>query len=409
MLDDVKTSDSSAIPPVGAQEGSPVRLVYFAPDFTEVTTINRALGFVAQGFDFTVFAFRRGRYNPDFEARWREVELGRTQDGRYLQRAFALLGALPVLWRHRRGLKNAGVLYARNMDQLVLAFLVKLFFAHAAILVYEVMDVSPTLIGESLRARVFRWCERQLLHRIALLVVSSPGFLRNFYLAVQDYRGQAFVLENKLHPQHAREVLRNGSVAKFTLPRRRYKWIVGYFGLIRGQKTFDLMTRLAERFREDVLFYFRGIVTTVDARSFVAALARNPNMVYGGPYVNPEDLTEIYGAVDMVWALDFEHEDHNSRWLMPCRLYEAGACGVPSIAARGFEVGNRVEQLGIGWTISAPYEDSLTEFFSKLTRQDFKAAKQRLGQISRSVFVSEDVSAALCSVLEQAAGKSRVD
>jgi succinoglycan biosynthesis protein ExoL len=181
--------------------------------------------------------------------------------------------------------------------------------------------------------------------------------------------------------------------------RGRYRWVVGCFGLIRGQTTFDLITRLAERLADDVLFYFRGIVTTVDPTTFAAAIARHDNMVYGGPYVNPDDLGVLYGAVDFVWTLDLEHEHANSRWLMPCRFYEAGAYGVPCLAARHFEVGDRVEALGVGWTFEPPYEDAVARFFASLTADDYQRVRARLAATSRGTFVAGDDMADFCRML----------
>ncbi len=119
--------------------------------------------------------------------------------------------------------------------------------------------------------------------------------------------------------------------------RGQRPWVVGYFGLIRGEETFDLMTRLAKRLEGRVIFKFRGVLTTVDQARFDEALRRHPNIVYGGPYLPHQDLEEMYDEVDFAWALDLEHTDHNSRWLMPCRFYEAGYFGVPCLAVRGFE------------------------------------------------------------------------
>ena len=116
--------------------------------------------------------------------------------------------------------------------------------------------------------------------------------------------------------------------------------MVGYFGLIRGEATFDLIARLADRLQGRVMFKFGGVLTTVEQAKFDAVLQRCPNIVYGGPYLPQQDLERLYRDVDFAWALDLEHTDHNSRWLMPCRFYEAGYFGVPCLAVHGFEVGS---------------------------------------------------------------------
>ena len=373
-------------------------LIYFAPDFTEVATIARARAFLDHGFRPAIFAFRRGRYNCAFHASWPEIDLGRTRDGRYLQRAAALCRALPVLWARRQRLRAASIFYARNLDQLFLALVARWLAGQTGLAVYEVLDVAPALTRPGRLGRLMRLAERYLLRQVGLLVVSSPGFLKHYYGPAQGYSGPSFVLENKLYPPE--RVERSAGLPAVAGPDRgRYRWVVGCFGLIRGQTTFDLITRLAERLADDVLFYFRGIVTTVDPTTFAAAIARHDNMVYGGPYVNPDDLGVLYGAVDFVWTLDLEHEHANSRWLMPCRFYEAGAYGVPCLAARHFEVGDRVEALGIGWTDDAPYEDAIARFFAELSATHYGRVRARLAELPRATFVAGDDVAALCRLL----------
>jgi len=377
--------DPDALPPA-----APTRLVLFAPDFTEVSTIARVRGFRDAGFEVTVLAFRRGRYNPGFAAPWPEVELGTTTDGHYLRRAAKLLAALPALWRERRLLRQADALYARNLDQLLLARLAQQALGAHGRLVYEVLDVAPLLTRPGLAGAAARLLERLLLRHIALLVVSSPAFHRHHLAAAQGYRGPAFLLENRLHPAAAatiRAAARAGAAAP--LEAGRWRWRVGYFGLIRGQATFDLMLRLARRL-PDVQFRLHGILTTVDAKAFAQAVAAQDNLVYGGAYVNPDDLARLYGAVDLAWALDLEHARHNSRWLLPCRYYEAGLLGVPLLAARGFEVGNRVEALGIGWTVDAPYEGALARLLAGLDRLAYETVRRRLAALPEAEFVAGD-------------------
>ena len=69
-------------------------------------------------------------------------------------------------------------------------------------------------------------------------------------------------------------------------------------------------------------------------------------------YLAEINLERLYRGVDFAWALDLEHTDHNSRWLMPCRFYEAGHFGVPCLAVHGFEVGTTIENHRIGCTNS---------------------------------------------------------
>src|SRR5262249_16992854 len=335
----------------------------------------------------------RFRYNTDYQPPWPNVPLGFTTDGRYWHRIHALLRAIPALFAHRPAAVRAGVFYARNIDQLLLALLARLVAFSPAPVVYEVLDIPPILMRRGMLPAVVRAIERLCLGRIRLLVVSSPAFHRNYYVAIQKYRGAWFLLENKLHP----------SIAAPSPVRRAAEagrpWVVGYFGLIRGEETFALITRLAERLQGRVLFKFGGILTTVDQAKFDQVLKACPNIAYSGPYLPQQALAQLYRDVDFAWALDLEHTDHNSRWLMPCRFYEAGYFGIPCLAVHGFEVGRTIERHSIGWTFDAPLEESLARFFERLTVADYERIRGRLRSVPRSMFVAGDDISRLCGML----------
>jgi succinoglycan biosynthesis protein ExoL len=374
------------------------RLILFTPDLGDTSTVKRAEAFLEQGYALDVFGFRRDRYNRDFQPSWPHVLLGRTTDRKYARRALSVLGAIGTLIARRRRLRDADILYARNIDQLVLATLARALFCPGALLVYEILDIPPLHVGGGAASRLLRALERLCLARIRLLVVSSPAFIRCYFEPQQGYRRDWFLLENKVH---AVATLCRSAPSAVAVDRRPYEWIVGYCGLIRGEETFTLITRLAARLRRRVLFSFHGVLTTVDRTRFDEAMRQNPNMIYSGDYVNPDDLARIYGTIDFAWALDLEHKDHNSRWLLPCRFYEAGLHGVPCIAIRDFEVGRLVDSLKVGWTFADPLEESLVEFFETLTPAEYAETRQRLRALPTSAFVAGDDVAMLCATLDR--------
>jgi succinoglycan biosynthesis protein ExoL len=410
--EDAMDADSGGVPmprTAAADDGRPddgrpddgrkdKELVFFCPDVTDAPSLKRVQQFLDHDYRVTVFGFRRDRFNSDYEPAWPHVMLGTTVDGRYGQRLRALLGAIPVVFAYRRIFKCATAFYARNVDQLLLALFARLVSGRRIPVTYEVLDIPPILMRRGFAAAFVRAIERFCLRRIQMLVLSSPGFHRGYYSAIQNYRGDWFLLENKLHPS----IARTGNKAPPPAPNPR-KWVIGYFGLIRGDATFELMTRLAKRLGDQVEFRFRGVLTTVTQAAFDEGLRRCPNITYGGPYVPYQDLEAIYGEVDFAWALDLEHTDHNSRWLLPCRFYEAGYFGVPCLAVRGFEVGSLVERHRIGWTFDEPLEEVLVRFFERLSRPDYDQVRRRLRTVPRSMFVAGADVSQLCARLERAA------
>lgn len=389
--------DDRRLAAAGASRMCRKTIAFFSQDISDVSTIKRVQQFLSRGFTVTVLGFRRDRYNADFKPEWPHVLLGYTQDRRYVRRMLAILGAIPKLWAERANLACASVFYARNLDQLFLALIARALTNRSATIVYEVLDIQPIQAGPSTVSALVRLAERLCLRSVRYLVLSSAGFYRHFYAPVQRYEGAWVLLENKL-PEPIGAAPRNDVPA--ALPRTvGDRWVVGYFGLIRGQATVDLIVRVAQRLSDRVQFHFRGAFTTVDEARFREALETLPNVSFGGRFSNPTDLPDLYGGVDFAWGIDLENTDNNSRWLLPCRLYEAGYFAVPCLAARGFELGNRVERQGIGWAFDAPFEDALVEFFEALTPVAYQEKRRALQAMPDSAFVAGVDLDALCRVL----------
>ncbi len=379
---------------------APDDLIYFTPDVTDAVTIKRVQEFLDQGCRLLVIGFRRERVNRGYAPTWPHVLLGQTRDGRYGQRLMALLRAIPALFARRRTYDGARIFYARNIDQLLLALLARLFIRGRPEIVYEVLDIPPILMGRGPASIALRALERLCLKRVRLLVLSSPGFHKHYFAAVQRHHGPWFLLENKLHPsiRQSRPAAPDIHAAN---RRRRLSghWVVGYCGLIRGQETVDLIARLAERLRDRVTFRFHGVLTTVDETAFHDTVARLPNVTYEGEYSAQTDLRRIYSDIDFAWALDLEHVDHNSRWLLPCRFYEAGFFGVPCLAVHGFEVGEMIERLDAGWTFGMPLEDRIVRFFERLTPAAYEEMREKLLALPPGRFVAGEDVAVMCEML----------
>jgi succinoglycan biosynthesis protein ExoL len=394
LPDIVVQSHDSRVADQATQCANDGELLFFCPDVTDASTLKRVQQFIDFGYKVTVFGFRRVRYNAAYQPPWPNVPLGVTSDARYWHRIRALMRAIPALFGHRRSLGRARAFYARNIDQLLLTLFARFIASSRAPIAYEVLDIPPILVQRTPLAMLLRAIERRCLRRIDLLVVSSPAFHRNYFAAVQKYAGTWFLLENKLHPSISSSAAPSRAAVNGGRP-----WVVGYFGLIRGEATVALIARLAARLQGRVIFKFRGILTTVDQEGFDDMLRRHPNIAYGGPYLPQQDLAGLYRDVDFAWALDLEYTDHNSRWLMPCRFYEAGYFGVPCLAVHGFEVGNAIERQRLGWTFAEPLEETLVRFFERLTVSDYQSTCRRLRAAPRSMFVAGDDVSRLCRML----------
>jgi succinoglycan biosynthesis protein ExoL len=387
-------------------------IVFFEPDLTETTTVARASEFAENGLTPVIFGFRRGRYNCHHVASWREIDLGTTKDAHYWQRIAALVGAIPAIVLHRRYLKSATVFLARNLDQLLLALLARGLFNRGAAIVYEAVDIQPAFTRADLVGAIIRSIERLCVARIDLLAVSSPAFHQNYFASRQRYRGDWVVVENRLRLSAAAlaDCVAQRDAAERPLHGGR-KWVVGYFGLIRGRATIELMVDLAKHLPDLIEIHFRGVPTTVGEARFREMVAAAPNITFDGGYSNPQDLGKLYAGVDFAWAIDLENVGCNSRWLLPCRFYEAGLFGVPCLAVHDFEIGRVIDRLDVGWSFDMPLVESLSHFFETLDVVAYEAKRRKLLACAPATFAAVEGDAMLyrrVSELKRGDGASSV-
>jgi glycosyltransferase involved in cell wall biosynthesis len=302
-----------------------------------------------------------------------------------LTRFFALGRALARLWQWRKILADAQLFIARNMDNAFLALFVRKMTGSRAPLVYEVLDINRSCVGSGLSARLMRRLEKWLLTRTALLVVSSPYYLSSYYQPYFDYNGPSMLFENKI-PKHT-----CSAHTFIDQAPRSNAWKIGWFGFLDDARSWRALCRLAEHLPEDVMIYVRGRpYSDFDTESFLDDVARLNNVVYGGPYKSPDDLSAIYGSVDFVWSADLNALEGNSRWLLTNATYEALYFGKPIISLCETAVGEFVSEHNAGWCIEEPVADALIDLFTGLTGEKYRAKCAKIAAIPRDRFVESD-------------------
>ncbi|MEM6900394.1 MAG: glycosyl transferase family 1, partial [Pseudomonadota bacterium] len=109
----------------------------------------------------------------------------------------------------------------------------------------------------------------------------------------------------------------------------------------------------------------------------------------GGEFRAPEDLAEIYGSVDIVWAGDFMEAGFNSVWLLPNRLYEGGYYGVPAVAPSGTETARWIMSKDGGYEVAEPLHDNLPALIQRLLedRCELERKREALLDLPVNVFV----------------------
>lgn len=356
-----------------------LRILYLVHDLNDPAVRRRVLMLRAGGAEIALAGFSR-KANPLARIEGiAPIDLGRTHDGRYLHRLASVgRAALALSGRLDRNFRP-DLLIGRNLEMLALAHRANALLGGSIPVVYECLDIHRLMLRGDVTGQVLRAVERRLVRRSALLVTSSPGFLRNYF----EHFGQAdlpsVLLENK--------VLRLGDggssvrCAATPAPGAGEPWRIGWFGALRCRKSLGLLSRLADELEGRVEIVLRGRPAYDQFDDFDRQVAEAPHLSFAGPYRNPEDLAQIYGDVHFAWLPDFFEEGMNSEWLLPNRLYEGCCHATVPLAMAGTETARFLEDKGVGFTISEPSSDAL----SRLARQcmdpaHYAEATERLRQ-----------------------------
>jgi succinoglycan biosynthesis protein ExoL len=122
-------------------------------------------------------------------------------------------------------------------------------------------------------------------------------------------------------------------------------------------------------------------------------------MIYAGEYRNPDDLAEMYARVHLTWAFDFLDEGSNSKWLLPNRIYEGGYFGAVALTSSDTQTGEKVRELGLGYTFEAPEVENLIAFLRWYSMYEHLARQAHILSLPRQEFCDVFDTRDLCDLI----------
>lgn len=234
-------------------------------------------------------------------------------------------------------LKAPDVIHPWNFDMLLAARIAASTLKHTKV-VFTLQDTTEWLLSPIARA-VQRWAYRG----VDCLFVTSQGFesgfLRRFHLIADD---QKVVFVPNVPPAQ--------QFACFKPRKPGTELTVGYIGLFRGKegiRTLFEAVQLARDRGADIRLLFAGIGIEQD---LVKRLAKGNTFVdYLGPYRHDQEILDLYGKVDILYAI--YDQSYDKQIHLAYRLCEAVNCRLPIIVAKGTHMSEVVETHGIGVSV----------------------------------------------------------
>lgn len=361
-----------------------LNVLYLVHDLSDPAVHRRVTMLKAGGAAVTLAGFRRGEAINQADGRPAPIELGRTVDGKFVQRLSAVGKAAMSLKTKLRGISRPDIIIGRNLEMLALANRARAWFGGDMPIVYECLDIHRLLLGEGLPGRTMRWAERLFGRNAALLMTSSPAFVREYFAPFGQVRAPVMLLQNKVLD------LGHGLGAEFQSalpPEDGQAWKIGWFGALRCRKSLKLLAAFTRRMEGRFEVVLRGRPAYSEFDDFDGFVAAEPFLSFEGVYRNPDDLAAIYGKVHYNWSVDFFEEGLNSNWLLPNRLYEGCCFGAVPIAMRNTETGRFLVERHIGLTLDEPSPDALAALVSGIGGEDYLARQRRILMQDRGTWV----------------------
>ncbi len=355
-----------------------MRVTYFCNDLFDVALERRVRMLRMGGADVTLIGFRRSEAPIHEVEGVAAVDLGRTFDRRLASRAVQVLQRSIQARKWSDAVSGADVLLARNLEMAIIASAARLWARSDVPLAYECLDIHDTVVGSGPLSMLLRSCERRILRGSATLIVSSPAYITNYFECLGIDLPNVILMENKQVPSMPIER------PQCTFGPRRPPWRIGWLGYLRCAESFGILLSLAQRQPDLVDVELRGR----PSNELAALIARHlplPNMRFGGSYAQTE-LSSIYRACDLSWAVDYFQDGRNSAWCLPNRIYEGGFHNRPAIARAGTTTAAWLKARETGVLLQDPRAE-LESFIAGLTPAHYNSLQRSSAGIPTSDFV----------------------
>ena len=328
----------------------------------------------AGGGEVKIAGFTRVTTPPKHIEGCEAVSLGLTRDGHLLERIGSVAMAALRLKRLEGILSGCRLVLARNLEMLLLASAARRRYAGDAALVFECLDIHRLLLRDSYPGRLLRAIESRLVKRTDLILTSSPRFVSE-YFRPRNLSAPIRIVENKvLLPDFASIRLER------SLRRSGPPWKIGWFGMLRCQRSFDILAAVARRCGGDLQVVIAGRPSAKEFPDFEGLVARSPHVTFAGPY-RFDELPALYDSVHFCWAVDYFEKGLNSSWLLPNRIYESAFFGAVPIAAEGVETAHWLAEKHIGLTLNGDPEAALRAIVTAMTDGYYQELSDALKRI----------------------------
>ncbi|MGB3536638.1 MAG: glycosyltransferase [Mesorhizobium sp.] len=351
-----------------------LNVLYLVHDLCDPAVSRRVAMLRAGGASVTLAGFRRGDTVPDFDG-IEPIDLGTTSDRAFAQRLGSVVQAAWALGGKLRHVEKPDVIIGRNLEMLALACRARALMGAEIPVAYECLDIHRLLLGKGSVGKAMRGAERFFGRNAALVLTSSPAFVRDYFQAYDQVHAPVMLLQNKMLDLSGAPA---APARMPPMPKAGEPWKIGWFGALRCRKSLHLLAAFTRAMQGRFEVVLRGRPAHVEFDNFDGFVTAEPFLRFEGAYRNPQDLDAIYGDVHFCWAIDFFEEGLNSSWLLPNRLYEGCRFGTVPIAVKGTETARFLTERRLGLLLDEPSINCLAGLLMDVGREEYAGLRERV-------------------------------
>ena len=350
--------------------------------------IRHAKWLVEEGHEVTVHAFDRQTKFPKSElvdgVRIMRYHLGETPYGGLIKTAW---GVRNFVRQVQRGLANKlpDLVYCHDADTLAIGCRMKK--NHDVPFVFDMHDLHHTWIlmpapNSSIRKIISKRLEKRMLKRVksADCIITSSGRLDEdgVHFGFREYLAQrgysSTVVEN-------RPVIRDVVTKKANTP-----WCIGYLGRVREVEPFEKLLQSILSMEVDMRPCVRiagdGIASERVRRLFETAQHEHGIQCHITGQFDSKQFTELIQEIDVMYAMYQPDRGNILQGAIPVKMFDAAACGVPSVVNNNCLMSEIAERENIGrgvdWTDEEELTQTLVDLKSKCVQLHTGSERERL-------------------------------
>lgn len=347
------------------------------------------------GFYVESIGFKRKRSNNTGRNPECDIHiLAQIQDRVYYDRIILILKNLPFI---RNKIKNADIVYASGPDMAFMSLISKIGLKRPVIL--EIGDIQKTQTDNGVKGVIYRIVDKVIVNSCQLLVVTSKKYYEEYYNKWLQVEKDYIVLENKLETYQENENSLN-IISDSYLQKENRKIRIGYFGVLRCNKTFEVLMLLAERNPENIEIVIAGQIFV--NYIYIKKLKEYKNIKYKGEYKSPDDLQKLYGMIDIVWGCYPFPENNfwNWRWARTNRFYESCFYKKPIIGLYDSGDASDIIFYDIGILVKNEKNEEIVNDIEKITYNDYYKWLNNLYKVPENVYIYTDEVSILKEIIK---------